>query len=81
MKYAKLFALQLSFLLSSQIVAAQLPTTWKPYDVVTYFCQRWFHQCTYSLRSILERYNNTNRSHRQGQHAVHLWGDPDLQPP
>lgn len=24
---------------------AQLPSVWKPYDVVTYFCSRWYHQC------------------------------------
>ncbi|KAF2182846.1 hypothetical protein K469DRAFT_669317 [Zopfia rhizophila CBS 207.26] len=26
------------------LAAAQIPSVWKPYDVVTYFCQRWYHQ-------------------------------------
>lgn len=25
--------------------SAQLPESWKPADVVTFFCSRWFHQC------------------------------------
>lgn len=25
--------------------AAQLPSVWKPQDVITYFCSRWYHQC------------------------------------
>ncbi|KAF2633229.1 hypothetical protein BU25DRAFT_1977 [Macroventuria anomochaeta] len=24
--------------------AAQLPSTWKPQDMITYFCSRWYHQ-------------------------------------
>jgi hypothetical protein len=24
--------------------AAQVPSVWKPLDVVTYFCARWYHQ-------------------------------------
>lgn len=26
---------------------AQLPTVWKPSDVVTFFCSRWYHQCRF----------------------------------
>lgn len=29
------------------LAAAQLPTKWKPQDVITYFCSRWYHQCTF----------------------------------
>ncbi|KAF2032840.1 hypothetical protein EK21DRAFT_98668 [Setomelanomma holmii] len=25
-------------------VAAQVPSEWKPFDVITYFCARWYHQ-------------------------------------
>lgn len=24
--------------------AAQVPSIWKPMDVITYFCARWYHQ-------------------------------------
>ncbi|KAF3041559.1 hypothetical protein E8E12_007679 [Didymella heteroderae] len=30
--------------LVARLAAAQLPTKWKPEDVVTYFCSRWYHQ-------------------------------------
>ena len=29
------------------VASAQLPSVWKPMDVVTYFCQRWYHQSLY----------------------------------
>jgi hypothetical protein len=24
--------------------AAQIPSVWKPFDVITFFCARWYHQ-------------------------------------
>ena len=30
-------------------VSAQLPSAWKPKDAVTFFCERWYHQCLYAL--------------------------------
>ncbi|ORY15499.1 hypothetical protein BCR34DRAFT_179054 [Clohesyomyces aquaticus] len=38
---ARLLALQL---LLATLTAAAIPAVWQPYDVVTYFCQRWYHQ-------------------------------------
>ncbi|KAH7392922.1 hypothetical protein BKA66DRAFT_509939 [Pyrenochaeta sp. MPI-SDFR-AT-0127] len=35
-----LLALQALFGLTT----AQVPSVWKPYDVVTYYCSRWYHQ-------------------------------------
>lgn len=26
------------------LTTAQVPSVWKPYDVVTYYCSRWYHQ-------------------------------------
>lgn len=26
------------------LASAQIPTVWRPYDVITYFCARWYHQ-------------------------------------
>jgi hypothetical protein len=40
---------QIALYLQASIATAQLPSIREPYDVVTYFCQRWYHQCTVSL--------------------------------
>lgn len=38
------FQLLVAFALA-RFVAAQLPSVWKPQDMITYFCSRWYHQC------------------------------------
>jgi hypothetical protein len=31
-------------LLFSFAAAQQIPSVWKPFDVITFFCARWYHQ-------------------------------------
>jgi hypothetical protein len=40
---------RIALCLQATTATAQLPSLRGPYDVVTYFCQRWYHQCTVSL--------------------------------
>ncbi|KAH7390995.1 hypothetical protein DE146DRAFT_151393 [Phaeosphaeria sp. MPI-PUGE-AT-0046c] len=40
----KLATCFMSVQLLFSLVAAQVPSVWKPLDVVTYFCARWYHQ-------------------------------------
>jgi hypothetical protein len=46
MVHFKLVTCQIALYLLASTATAQLPTVWKPYDAVTYFCERWYHQCT-----------------------------------
>ncbi|KAF2463665.1 uncharacterized protein BDR25DRAFT_383545 [Lindgomyces ingoldianus] len=40
------------YLLASLVVADIIPSVWQPYDVVTYFCQRWYHQSVVKNRTL-----------------------------
>lgn len=47
MHLTKSLSSQLFLYLSAGIANAQLPSVWHPNDAVTYFCQRWYHQCPF----------------------------------
>lgn len=41
----KFVELALALLVLAGQSNAHIPSTWKPQDIISYFCSRWYHQC------------------------------------
>lgn len=57
---------------------AQLPSVWKPYDVVTYFCSRWYHQCEKHRDQVMVALADLT-SCCEKRRSVSIWRYPDFQ--